>query len=200
MLMNGGRREAIKGSSWPLAAESALGAGSRAAVPLFRTKPRPSAREEAAFRQVAARTAHGRGSRGPFPGAAYPFSTSFLVCFFAQLVSQKWKIHIALWKKVGCDRWSLWPELILGWERNKDAPSLHFLNHVERSWKEKHLNERPNQPMKVSECEKQYQSLGSFFFFPVADLRTNSIFLAGLWGTLSQWTDTERPDWVLCTK
>lgn len=43
MLMNGGRREAIKGSSWPLAAESALGAGSGAAVPLFRTKPRPGA-------------------------------------------------------------------------------------------------------------------------------------------------------------
>lgn len=123
------------------------------------------AHEEAAFRQVAASTAHGGGSSGPCPGAAYPLSTSFLVRFFAQLVSQKWKIHVALWKMIGRDRWSLWPELIFAWERNKDAPSLHFLNHVERSWKEKHLNERRINQWKLVSVRNNTRALVLFFFF-----------------------------------
>ena len=111
---------------------------------------------EAAFRQIAARIGHVRGIVGPLAGGTQ-FYTFFLVCLFASFISQKLKIHIPLWKIIGRDRLYLWPELIFAWERNKDLPSLHFLNHVERSWKEKISEWAPNQPVKVSECETQCQ-------------------------------------------
>lgn len=199
MLMNGGRREAIKGSSWPLAAMSALGAGSGAAVQLFLTEPWASTHWRGCFPAVCC---HDRRLKGPHR-SIFRWQLRPVLDLFGVLIC------IACLPKVKnsppvMESYRMWQTVFVTGinlcMRKEERGPLSPLSKLR--WEKLESERAPDQPMQVSECEKPYQSLDSYppTSSPVADLKTNnSIFTVGSQGTWSSLTDTVFR-WVLCTK